>query len=112
MGVETRVYLVAPGNHGDPLAAQFEVAIKRGDYSKQEYWDFRAGQWAPLEEGYVAFPGVHTLVLPAEAYPALVKTVEGLKDFPLDGKTEARVLREWLALETARVDRSLRLESR
>ena len=48
------------------------------------------------------------IVLPAEAVEAIVQAFAEYQGHASHAETEARVLREWLAVERARVDRSLR----
>ena len=47
------------------------------------------------------------IVLPAEAVEAIAKGIEQFQGHASHADTEARVLREWLAVEKARVDAAL-----
>jgi hypothetical protein len=47
------------------------------------------------------------LLLPAEAVEAIARAVQEFQGHTSHADTEARVLREWLTVERARVDRAL-----
>lgn len=64
------------------------------------------GTWRVVDEGTeVAEAG---LLLPAEAVEAIAVAIEEFQGHTSHADTEARVLREWLAVEQRRVDEALR----
>jgi hypothetical protein len=64
------------------------------------------GTWQTFEEGVrVDEVGV---VIPAEAVEALAVAIQEWQGHASHADTEARVLREWLAVERERVDRALK----
>lgn len=64
------------------------------------------GTWVQFQEGVVVTGDVGIL-LPAAALEAIVAGVEEWQGHTSHADTEARVLREWLTAERARVDKVL-----
>jgi hypothetical protein len=63
------------------------------------------GTWHTAGEGETA--GQHGLLLPTGSIEAIAEAIQEWQGHTSHADTEARVLREWLAVERARVDRSL-----
>lgn len=66
----------------------------------------RDGTWQPFEEMGVITDDVG-IVIPAGAVEALAVAIEEFQGHTSHADTEARVLREWLAVEQRRVDAML-----
>lgn len=64
------------------------------------------GTWVSISEGS-ALPDDVGIVLPDEAVEAIAQAISEYQGYAGHAETETRVLREWLAVERARVDRSL-----
>ena len=63
------------------------------------------GTWKEADEG--TSPDGMGLLLPAEAVESIARAVQEFQGHTSHSDTEARVLREWLAVERGRVDRAL-----
>jgi hypothetical protein len=96
-----RVSIVPPGGqHFDPLAQSVSIIVI--NYDNGTSMLSPDGTWVPLTEGVST--GKPTIALPAEAMDALIEAVDRYRGAPSHAKTEAAVLREWLAKEQSRVD--------
>lgn len=62
------------------------------------------GTWASFDEGGSVITDDVGLVIPAGAVEALAVAIEEFQGHTSHADTEARVLREWLAVEQRRVD--------
>jgi len=63
------------------------------------------GTWQVVTEGsYIDGEGI---VIPRDSIESIVQAIEEWQGHTSHAETEARVLREWLAVERARVDRVL-----
>ena len=101
-----RVYIGEPGGFEDPFHQHVDIYVTvEGGYAAGRSLLNAKGTAFPVEEGVV--PDGPTLRLPAEALPALFAAVESMKGYPMNAVTEASVLREWLAVEMARVSKVL-----
>jgi hypothetical protein len=99
-----RIAIVPPGGqHADPLAQSVSIIVIDRDTQTMLGPD---GTWSPLSEA-VAIDRP-TLALPAEAMDALIEAIDRYQGAPSHAKTEAAVLREWLAKEQSRVDEVFR----
>jgi hypothetical protein len=65
------------------------------------------GLWQSVPEGQTHTESEIGMRLPAEAIEAIAVAIEEFQGHASHADTEARVLREWLAVETARVDEAL-----
>lgn len=100
-----RVAVVPPGGqHYDPLAQSVSIIVIDRDAHTMLSPD---GTWVALTEG--AAMDRPTVALPIEAMEAFVEAVDAYRGQPSHAKTEAAVLREWLAVERGRVDRMVDL---
>lgn len=99
-----RVAILPPGSSADPLAATASIIVF--DYDSHPTRVLGPdGVWREAHEGSIPQA---TVVLPAEALDALVDAVDRYRGAPSHAKTEAAVLREWLAKEQSRVDEVFR----
>jgi hypothetical protein len=96
-----RVAIIPPGGSIDPLGATCTIIVVNYDGAKPRVL-MPDSSWTEINEGEVAPAG---LVLPAEAMDALIDAIDRYRGAPSHAKTEAAVLREWLAAEQARVDK-------
>ncbi len=103
-GVVIRAYLAR--NYDDFLRKTVRLMIaRRGAPGYEEVW-MGGGIWRSIPEGTVTEepPGV---LLPLSAVDAIREAIEEFDGNKSHGATEAKVLREWLAVEQARVDKAL-----
>jgi hypothetical protein len=98
---EYRVFIQDPGL-SDPLAMSVGIYVWREHDRRLLNPD---GTWLPVEEG--THPGPPSFTLPRDVMEAFVEAVDAYKGQPSHAKTEASVLREWLEVERARVDKVL-----
>lgn len=95
--------------HDDPLASTVGIHVMDVGYDNKVRLLSKDGTWSDVTEGMIAEP---TLSLPAEAMDALVEAIDRFRGAPSHAKTEAAVLREWLAKEQSRVDEVFRAVGR
>ena len=108
-----RAVLVTPGNHLDPLSRDATLYVTRGLVPGSNSTDIlrhsdKGWYWRPIREGEVLQDGDAGFSFPAEALEAIEQAFERSKGAPSHARTEAAVLREWLAVERARVDEALK----
>lgn len=99
-----KVRIAAP-YYSDPLASTVGIHVMDVGFDGKAKVMAQDGTWSDVTEGMVATP---TLTLPAEAMDALVEAIDRWRGAPSHAKTEAAVLREWLAKEQSRVDEVFR----
>lgn len=76
------------------------LTIRRAD---TEYL-MRDGSWASIEPGMHVEPDSVGILIPRPAVEAVARALAEWQGHTSHADTEARVLREWLAVERARVD--------
>ena len=102
-----KVYITEQGFPQDPFMPTVDIFVVERDFPGAPSRILGAdGVLRPLE-GDVA-PSEPTLRLPAGALEALMAAVDRMKGAPSHARTESAVLREWLAVERARVDEALK----
>jgi hypothetical protein len=102
---EYRVF-VQDTNYTDPLSQEVRIYVVR----THDHAVLQHDGWRIVPEGSpVADP---SLRLPSEAMEALVEALDRWRGQPSHAKTEAAVLREWLAAERDRVDHVLTVVGR
>lgn len=77
---------------------------QRGD-GRDDVW-MGGDEWRTIEEGTVT-PEPPGVLLPVDAVDALREAIDHYEGKAGHAATEARVLREWLDVERARVDKAL-----
>jgi hypothetical protein len=103
-----RVAIVPPGGqHSDPLAQNVSILVIDRDTHTMLSPD---GTWVGVNEGVAL--DKPTLLLPAEVMEPLIDAIDAYRGAPSHAKTEAAVLREWLAKEQSRVDEVFRAVGR
>ena len=100
-GIEARI-VAEPMNWGTG-AVRLLIRENRGNHASYLMPD---GTWQEVEEG--AYLDSAGLPLPAEAVEAIARAIQEFQGHASHADTEARVLREWLAVERTRVDLELR----
>lgn len=96
-----RVFIQDPG-YLDPLAQSVGIYVWR-EFDRHVLRP--DGTWLEIVEA--AAPPTPSFTLPRAAMEAFVEEVDRYRGQPSHAKTEAAVLREWLAVERERVDRVL-----
>lgn len=90
----------------DPFLPTVRLYImRRLGYGRSEYL-MADGTWKEVEQGSPV-EGDAGLPLPAEAIEAVAIAAQEFQGHASHADTEARILREWLAVERGRVDRAL-----
>ena len=79
--------------------------LVRDAHGSRESYLMENGLWTEADEG--TSPADMGLLLPAEAVEAIARAAQEFQGHTSHADTEARVLREWLVVERARVDRAL-----
>jgi hypothetical protein len=102
---EFKAYIVSDWT--DPLGGVVTLHLARRDD-----WQFRTylksdGSFVKVAEGFTP-PADIGIKLPAAAIEAITKGIEAYQGHTSHADTEARVLREWLAVEKGRVDEALK----
>lgn len=98
-----RVHIVEPGFSQDPLAQTADFFVLRADIPGAKYSLLGPdGVFRTAPEGMAITEP--TLRLPAAALEAFTEAIDRMRGAPSHARTEAAVLREWLAAERARVD--------
>lgn len=85
---------------GSNMFARDVVLLAVRDNDRQAYL-MPDGNWSVLEEGVAVDVGI---TLPAGAIEAIAVAIAEYQGHTSHADTEARVLREWLAIERVRVD--------
>lgn len=89
---------------GPDLFARDVVTLAVRDNDQRAYL-MRDGNWMVVEEGTSSAD--MGIVLPSGAIEAIAVAIAEYQGHTSHADTEARVLREWLAVERGRVDRAL-----
>ena len=104
-----RALIYGPGgDHLDPLSqvARLIVYEVRPFGSPVRYLNEK-GEWVEVAEA-AAKPADAGITLPPEAIEAIAVAIQKYQGHASHADTEAKVLREWLTVERARVDEVLR----
>jgi hypothetical protein len=99
-GIEARV--VAESTNW--ATGTVRLLVRDADRGRPSYL-MEDGTWKEADEG--TSPVGMGLILPAESVEAIARAVEEFQGHASHSDTEARVLREWLAVERGRVDLAL-----
>ena len=99
-GIEARII-----SESMNLATNTVRLLLRDPHGNRAAYLMPDGKWQEADEA--TSPEGMGLLLPAEAVEAIARAVQEFQGHTSHADTEARVLREWLTVERARVDRAL-----
>lgn len=96
---------VADDTFGDPFGGRVRLYVRQR-FGTHMQWLSGDGVLHTIEEG-TAPPETAGIVIPRAAVEAIAIAIEQWQGHASHADTEARVLREWLAVEQRRVDDAL-----